>query len=272
MKVYRNIEYIQQREKLGRRLFLVAVLALTSGLIVSFLPNMEWASSPEASNPMLDFLVEYYAAFSMTALLVGFIGASVGSHFINRFAPRRWHRTSSLERPDQFLVRLLKGLGGQYSLYLFAIPGVPHLLIGPGGILVLSVRGDKGRVTVDGNRWREPFNIGRLFTLLSREGLGHPGKESEEYIRRISKFIDNTPEIGEHAGFDTIPVSAVVVFINPDMQVEIINPSLPVVQGSGVVKVVQKQAADANVHRSLMREFQESFAQAVGLPQAEIDS
>ena len=177
MKVYRNLEYITKRETLGRRLFLVAVLALTSGLMVSFLPNMEWARSPEAANPLLQFLVDYYAVFSMAALLVGFIGATVGSYFINRFAPRRWHRASSLERPDQFFARCLKGLGNQYALYLFAIPGVSHLLVGPGGMLAFSVRSDKGRVMVEGDRWREPFSRDG-FSRCSA-GNGHPIREAE---------------------------------------------------------------------------------------------
>ncbi|MCY4522697.1 MAG: hypothetical protein OXC13_18225 [Caldilineaceae bacterium] len=268
MKVYRNLEYITKRETLGRRLFLVAVLALTSGLMVSFLPNMEWARSPEAANPLLQFLVEYYAVFSMAALLVGFIGATVGSYFINRFAPRRWHRASSLERPDQFFARCLKGLGNQYALYLFAIPGVPHLLVGPGGMLAFSVRSDKGRVMVEGDRWREPFSLGRLFTLLSREGLGHPGREAEEYTRRINRFIEDMPEAFGQSEYASIPIAGAVAFINPEMTLEISNSSLPVVQGPELVKFVQKQAADSKVHRSLMRSFQESVSQYVSLSEA----
>jgi hypothetical protein len=38
-------------------------------------------------------------------------------------------------------------------------------------VLVFAVRSDRGRVQVSGDRWREPFSLGRLLTIFAREGV-----------------------------------------------------------------------------------------------------
>ena len=158
MRVVSNLDYIKKRETLGRRLFLVAVLALGSGLLVSFTPNLESFRAAAANNVVMQVVLDNYAIFSFASLIVGFLSASVGSFFINRFAPRRWPNSKVMARPDEAFARLLKGLNDQYTLYNWAIPGVSHLLVGPCGILTFVLRSDKGAFAGDRHEVARTFH------------------------------------------------------------------------------------------------------------------
>ncbi len=257
MKVYRNPAYITKRETLGKRLFMVAVLSLAGGLMVSFTPNMPMAQAAAATNPIVTFIATNYAIISFATLIIGFMAASVGSYFINRFAPRRWPNSKLLERPDQVLARLLKGLDDRYTLFSWVFPGVSHLLVGPCGMVAFVVRSDKGQIRVQGSRWREPFTLARLFTLFAREGLGNPSREIEEYTREVQRYLqEGLADHPQAQAYAAIPVTGAVVFINPEVQLDLQDPAVPVLQGDGSVKFVQQVTRHQDVKNSLMRQFQ----------------
>lgn len=270
MKVYHNPEYITKRETLGKRLFMVAVLSLAGGLMVSFTPNMPMARAAAETNPVLTFFVTNYAIISFATLIVGFMAASVGSYFINRFAPRRWPNSKLLERPDQVLARMLKGLDDQFALFSWVFPGVSHLLVGPCGMVAFVLRSDKGQIRVQGNRWREPFTLSRLFTLFAREGLGNPSREIEEYIRELQRYLEEQladhPQAGAYA---SIPITGAVAFINPQVQLELDDPDIPVLQGERLVEFVQQVTKRKDVKNSVMRQFRQDLEQQLTAEAAE---
>ena len=124
-----------------------------------------------ATTPLTQFLQQYWMWISFVSLPIGFIFASVGSYYINRFARRRWKGTKTLARPDELLERSLKGFDNKYGYFAWSLPA-HYLLAGPCGVIIFAARSDKGRVTVEGENWREPFSLGRIFTVFAREGLG----------------------------------------------------------------------------------------------------
>ncbi len=256
MKVYRNPEYIEKRETLGKRLFMVAVLSLAGGLMVSFTPNMPIAQTAAETNPFVAFIATHYAPISFATLIIGFVAASIGSYFINRFAPRRWPNSKLLERPDQVLARMLKGLDNRFALFSWVFPDVAHLLVGPCGIVALVLRSDRGRIRVEGNRWREPFTLTRLLTFFAQEGLGNPSREIEEYVKVIQRFLDaqvaDHPDAQEYA---TIPITGAVAFINPQVQLTVQNPDVPVLQGEQILEFVRQTTKHKDVKNSVMRRF-----------------
>ena len=255
MQVYRNLTYIRKRETLGKRLFLVAVIALAGGLMVSFMPNVPAFQATDGQNPILDALVANYAVISFAALIVGFITASIGSFFINRFSPRRWPHSKWMERPDEAFARVLRGLDDQYALYSWVLPGVAQLLAGPCGLIVFVVRSDKGRIVVQGDRWREPFTFARLLTLFAREGLGNPAREIDEEIKAVQRALQAMEEEQPASARRAVPVTGAVAFIHDDLRLEVDNPRVPVLRGPAVVAYVRRTARGANVKNSEMRQF-----------------
>lgn len=272
MRIYRNLDYIKKRETLGRRLFLVAVMSLATGLMVSFTPNMEVLQTAAAQNPVLGFIAGNYAILSFATLIIGFLTASTGSYFINRFSPRRWPRSKLLERPDEVFARTLRGLDHQYTLFFWVFPSVAHLLVGPCGLVAFVVRSDKGRIMVKGDRWREPFTFARLFMLFAREGLGNPSREIEDSIREIRRTLDEfkASQLTEEE-CRSIPVTGAVAFIHGEVDLEREGPTVPVLTGPKILDFVRQTTKKAEVKNSVMRQFQKELETYLGTAQLETE-
>ncbi len=239
MKVYRNLSYIKARERLGRRITLAGLLVLLLGLAASFTPN--WLPPDEpAQGAVLRFLQQYWAYISFGALAVGFLASSAGSYFINRFAPRRWPGTKQIARPDELIERSLKGFDDKYTLFLWALASAPYLLVGPPGIFVFVVRGDKAQVRVEGDSWRERFSLGRILTAFTREGLGNPSRELEETRQAVQELLRQGVDADQlHLDPAGVPVHGAVVFIHPRAQLTLESPTVPVLRPNEVKKFVR---------------------------------
>jgi hypothetical protein len=253
MKVYRNVSEIRRKERLGRRLSLAGLGILFIGLLASFVPT--WF--PPSADPSVtvsapvQFLQNYWTWISFAALPLGFICASIGSHFINRFARRRWPGMKTIARPDEVLERSMKGFDDRYAYFVWSLPA-SHVLVGPSGALVIAVRSDRGKVTVQGDRWREPFSLGRFFTVFAREGVGNPALELEDQIRKLRAVIEQAPlPQGENAA--AIPIEPVVVFLNPEMQITLENPSVTVLRADQLKDYVRRRGKEVKVSPATMR-------------------
>lgn len=263
MKLYRNLQEIRRKETLGRRLSLTGLLILFIGLLASFVPSWLPPDQP-ATNSLARFIQLNWTWISFAALPLGFIFASFGSYFINRFARRRWPGSRIIARPDEMLERSMKGFDDKYAYFAWSLPA-NYVLAGPNGILVFAVRSDKGRVTVQGERWREPFTLGRFFTVFAREGVGNPAFELEEQIRKLRALL-NRPA-GEVAGdgatgpFVNIPIEPVAVFLNPEMQLTLENPVIPVLRPDQVKDFVRRKAREAKLSNATVRELTDYLAQ-----------
>ncbi len=239
MKVYRNLAAIKSKEQRGRRIALAGLLILFIGLLSNFTPN--WFPTDErAANPLIAFVQQYWTFVSFGALAVGFIASNVGSYYINRFAPRRWPGSKKVARPDELVESGLKGFDDKYALFLWGLDDVPYMLVGPLGVRVFLVRSDKGTVRVYGDRWRERFSLGRLLTFLNREGLGNPVREMQEAEQKVRELLQSGESSGElTVNAADIPIEGAAVFINPATQLELENPSLPVLRVDQLKKYVR---------------------------------
>ncbi|MEZ4706087.1 MAG: hypothetical protein R3A44_02710 [Caldilineaceae bacterium] len=189
----------------------------------------------------------YWPYFSFFALPAGFICASIGSYYINRFARRRWPGRKQIERPDEVLERTLKGLDDKYALFLWSLPQATQVLVGPCGILTFVTRSDKGRLTVQGDKWREPFNIGRIFTVFAREGVGNPRQEIEEQAAKLQQLL------GQHESeleITDTPIDGAVVFLNEAIELDLQNPSAAALRSDQVKTFVRKRPARSSSKRA----------------------
>ncbi len=262
MRIYRDLNQIQTKEKRGRRLSGTGLVILFIGLLASFVPNIYPPGQP-TPNAIAAFLQANWSLISLVALPAGFIFASLGSYFINRFARRRWPGGQALGRPDEVVERSLKGFDDKYALFIYSLPA-PYVLIGPCGVINFAVRGDKGRIKIAGDRWREPFNFRRFFTVFAREGLGNPPRDLQEEEGRLRGLLAQVDEMEDGESDKTeplaeVPIDGAVLFLNNDVQLEVDEPSVPVLMGKQAKNYVRQRAKEVRLRTSTLRRLREEL-------------
>lgn len=252
MKVYRDIPTIRAKERRGRRLSLAGLGVLFLGMIASFTPNI-WPPDAQLTNPLAAWLQGNWAYISFAALPLGFILASFGSYFINRFARRRWPGGRTIGRPDEMLERNMKGFDDKHSYFAWALPA-NYVVTGPFGIILFAVRSDKTNVTVKGDRFREPFGLGRIFTVFAREGMGNPVAELHDNEKKMRELLEKT----EPAAAD-VPMHKAVVFLNPETQINLDGPVVPVLRGEQVKEFIRRVTRESRIEPNTARQLTEAL-------------
>ncbi len=246
MKVYRNLTQIKKRETRGRRFSLVGLGILFVGLLASFVPT--WINPLDPIQPgVMGFLQQYWSWVSFAALFIGFICASIGSYYINRYARRRWPGSRFYERPDEVLERSMKGLDDKYSYFAMSLPA-SYALAGANGITIFAVRSDKGRVTVNGDKWREPFSFGRLFTIFAREGVGNPAQDLEDQKEKLRALFT-----------EEVPIDGVAVFLNQEIQLQLSDPSVPPLRAQHRKDYLRARAREVKLSNAAIRTLTETL-------------
>lgn len=252
MKIYRDLSQIQKKDKWGKRFSMTGLAILFIGLLASFIPTFY---PPDVAGPisLIRFMQANWSRVSFVALPLGFVSASIGSYFINRFSRRRWKGNKQLARPDEILQQSLKGMDDKYAYYAFALPAA-YVVAGPCGVLTFAVRSDKGRITGSGDRWREPFSIGRLMTIFAREGLGSPIRDLETQEQQIRDLLASVDEQStDDAVLADVPISGAAVFLNPDIQLEVENPSVPALRPEQVKTFIRNKTKEVKLPNQTLR-------------------
>jgi len=198
VKVVRNDRYIQTRSKIGRYASLGGLAVLAGGLLASFLGQQR----PEL------------ITLSFVCLLIGFILSQVGIYYGNRFVRP--------DRPDEALTKALKGLDDRFILYHYQLP-TPHVLLAPDACYVLAVQQQSGKVSVHGDRWKHPLGWKWLFAWASQESIGNPTKAAQLEVETLqAQLAKKLPNV-------EVPLTPVVVFSNPDVELDVSDAAVPVV-------------------------------------------
>jgi hypothetical protein len=211
MRIIRHSSYIQQRKRRARWLALIGFAVLTSTLFI-------------ALNPAL-ILPSYIA------MLGGFVTFNIGMQQIGR-----WSRNP---RNDQLLDRHLDKLGERYALVHYADAGgkhIDHVLIYPGGALVLTAKEIDGEISVKGNRWRRKSRgLRRLFSFSGPQ-LGNPGQETDSAVATLETFLEKSQL--------EIDVNGVIVFLHPLAELDVESPEYPVLHNDEVASFVHSLEPD----------------------------
>jgi len=197
MQVITNEKLIKNRARLGRVASFVGLAVLILGLVASL------------------FLQEWLLA-SFGCLIVGFLLSQVGIYNANR-----WVREP---RADQTLVKILKGFDDRYRLYNYVLRP-PHVLLVPFGLCVINPKNQGGKVRCQGEKWRHETGWKRILRLFGQEGLGNPTKEVRAEVEKLRRFL------AQRLPDEEAPIEGVVVFTNPQVDLEIENPAVPVLDG-----------------------------------------
>ena len=259
MKAYRNTKEMNRKEALGRRFSLTGLLILFIGMIASFVPTW-YPPGSTPPNAVLAFAQQYWALASFIALPAGFLCASIGSYFINRFARRRWPGSKAVERPDEVLERGMKGFDDKYVYFVHSLPAT-YLLAGPCGVLLFAVRSDRTQVTVKGDRWREKFSLGRFFTIFAREGVGNPPRELAEQTAKIKALLADasvqTVEGASPVNLATVPIEGAAVFLNEATKVDVEGATIPVLRLDQVKEYIRRKTREVRLSTPTVRALHE---------------
>src|SRR6266542_1309460 len=140
----------------------------------------------------------FYLIYSVI-LVLGFGVSRIGMYYGNRYL--------AAGRPEMVLRENLKGLDRKYALMIFKLP-VDYVLVEPGGVTVLIVKAQQGRIEYKGGKWKSRQGV--LSYWLGRdEPLGNPTDDATTALGKINAiFTEKIPNL-------RIPLRAVIVFSNP---------------------------------------------------------
>jgi hypothetical protein len=228
MRVTTNSRLIRRRGRIGMIASFAGIGVLALGMIASFRQTYQT-----------------YMWVSLVALVLGFVLAQVGSYNL-----RRWGRSP---RPDQVLADGLKGFDDRYHLYAWTLPA-PFVLLGPQGVYALTTRDQSGQVSVTGSTWRNKFSLARVLAVFAQEGLGNPTTEAQTHAAKLGEWIRSTlPNI-------TVDVQPIIIFIDPRVQLEVNEPTVPVLDAKAMKKWLRGSGKGTYLKSAELRALEELFA------------
>jgi hypothetical protein len=195
MQVITNESYINRRKKIGELApFAGLILLAASAVLIIVKPEWLWVT--------------------MAVVWLGFIVSLTGSYLGERFVGpnAHWKRV-----PDA-----LKGLSRDHWLLMYQLPS-PYVLVEPGGLTVISVKPQGGKVTYEDGRWRHRQKLGFLRRFAGQESIGRPGRfanaEADVVRDQLAKRLPEGTEI---------PVRTVILFTQPDIELDVDADAVPV--------------------------------------------
>ncbi|MEJ7900813.1 MAG: nuclease-related domain-containing protein [Thermomicrobiales bacterium] len=211
MKTIRHDAYIAKRKRNSKLFALLGFLMLTGTLFLALLPNL---------------LLPSYLL-----MLFGFVLFNIGMQQVGK-----WTRSP---RNDQVLDHQLKSLPDRYALVHYAPVGkrrLEHVLVHPGGALVLTVKELDGVIEERKSRWRRKGSGLRRFLSFSGPQLGNPSIETDASIGALESFLTEKQ-------FE-VDVEGAVIFIHPQVELNIEEPDFPVLHGEELPSFVTSLPAD----------------------------
>lgn len=210
MRIVRNTGYINRRKRAGKLIVGMGLLLLVASWVVTLL------------YPTLFLLATFGLAF-------GFIFFNGGMQQLSRWSRR--------PRNDEVIDADLARLNDRYAVVHF--PDVPgrrpdHVLIMPNGVLALTSREVTGSVKVKERTWRKLGNPLARMLLLGGPQLGNPTIENEEQVKALNAYLA-TKNL-------TADVTGAVVFVADNVEVDIEDPTLPILHTSELAEYVRQLA------------------------------
>ena len=224
MRIVVDDKLIAKRSQAAQRGLLVGGVLLVTALVASFSPR--------------------YVLPAYGVVVLGTIVTTWGSR-----SGTKW--LGDL-RGDKVLAKVLKGLDNSYRLYNYVLPA-EHVLLSPGGLFVLRLQRQDGKISCRGKKWQRPFSIGRVFSFLSEEGLGNPSKQVERDAAELCGLVaDHLPDVDA-------PVYPVIVFVNPKVELDVTAPVVPAVQIRALKRHLRHRAGDTRMPKETYKALTELF-------------
>ena len=228
MKVITNTNLVKKNKRIGQITSMVSLVILAAGLYLSMFKT--------------DLLL-----YSFIALIVGFLLSQVGIYYGSR-----WGKSP---RPDEVISASLKGLDDKYTLYHYSL-AVPHLLIGPAGIWIISPYSQGGTISYDENKGRWKQKGGNAYMkIFGQESLGRPDLDIQAYKHDMEKFFTKNLDLKEKP-----EINSVIVFTNEKTQVSVKESPVPTVPVSKLKDFFRKKAKEHINSSEQITKIQELFS------------
>lgn len=210
MVVFRDEKRIARLARLAQLLSLAGLGALVVGLLFIFMSD----------NPNV-FL------YQITALIIGYGLSQVGLHLAHRYLRQ--------PRMDQVVDRAVsKAARKDGRLYHYLLPA-PHVLLLPSGIFLLVAKFQAGRITADGDNWKQTgLGMRRFF---GREGLGNPTRDAEAQVAKMVAYLkEAAPAVA------AAPITPIIVFTAQNIEnLDVKNSRIPAVHHSKLGNLLRQQ-------------------------------
>ncbi|MEM7799630.1 MAG: nuclease-related domain-containing protein [Chloroflexota bacterium] len=188
MKIIKNYSFMSGRRTLGTGLSFAGIAVLLAGFFFTF---------NETSGAL--------RIFSLFSLPLGFIISQGGLYFANRYV-RQPVIADAIDMGFDRIGNAGKGV----RLYHYVLP-VPHLILGPSGVIVIVPRFQGGDITADGYEWKQ--KLGLFNRIFGQQALPNPAVEAETRLKQLAKWIShNVPDLAE----TELPIGAIIVFTTKD--------------------------------------------------------
>jgi hypothetical protein len=221
MKILSNEKTVRRNAQIGKYASLVALGLMLLGMYFSF----------RLTDPQFAKENENYAQWMGVSLFVGFVLFQIGTYFMNRFGRR--------PRPDELIASSLKGFTKDYTLYNYLTP-VSHLLVGPAGVWIIEVYYQRGKISYQGNRWKQKgggFFVNYM-KIFGQEGLGRPDLELKADMDSL------TGAFKKAFGEDAPPIQSALVFTDPGVEVDADNAPVPTMKIKELKEFLRKYAKE----------------------------
>ena len=225
MKIVIDQKKVNRYKKIGQYTSLAALAVLLGGFVIA-ISQIITTFQTGTDVPVLD---ENMLTYSYLAMFIGLVLTQISLYFGNRWGKR--------ESVDQTITNNLKGLDDRYTLYHYTAP-VPHLLVGPSGILVIAPMYQAGIITFERNRFRQS-GVRFFSRLFGQEGIGRPELEAQGYLDDMNRYIQKKlPE-----GKPLEPVAA-IVFTNPKVNLQVEGSPYPTMPVEKLKDFVRRKAKE----------------------------
>ncbi|MCI0394228.1 MAG: hypothetical protein L0332_21620 [Chloroflexi bacterium] len=228
MVILRDEKRIAVLKKRAQQLTLLGMLFLVGGFVLALVG------------------VQNFVFYQLLALMAGWILSQMGIYLA--------HRYLRSPRPDEVLDEALKGIVRDGRLYHYLLPA-PHVLLTPAGPIVLVPKFQTGKISVQGDKWRQAgLGLRRFF---GQESLGNPSREAESMIGALASYIrKHAPSVEE------VPIGALIVFTTKNIQeLELKGSRIPAMHYSKIKGFLKQKGqgkpllpADYNALRSAFDE------------------
>ncbi len=168
--------------------------------------------------------------FQLLALTGGWLLSQLGIFLAQRYLVD--------PRPDEVLDKELKKVARNGHLYHYLLPP-PHVLLLPSGIIIFVPKYQSGKISVDGERWKQS-GVG-LRKFFGQEGLGNPTREATTMIKALASYIHKyAPSVEE------VPIGVVIVFTKKGLNtLDLKNSSIPAMHYTKLKSFMRQQRAEA---------------------------
>lgn len=211
-----NTRLVENRGTWGKRLTWGGMLVLFGSLFLSFREDT--------------------MALSPVLMLAGFLITNVGMNYFNRYVRP--------PLPQDLLDRATKGLDNRYRLYNYMGP-VEHVLLTPSGVLAITVRRMGGYITCKGDKWYTKTSFLSRIRIFAEDQLGSPSVELRRDVGEVQKLLEARLPAVE--GEKPVPVGGLVFFGHSATELNLENPTVPVVTIKQIKDYLRKQAAGSHL-------------------------